>query len=143
MATKKSIKEGKSSADFDYKSITSFENACVKTNIQVNIPDVSMIPESLGRFIVAAYKLAIIFEAINSGWTPDWSNCKQYKYFPWFEVKATKAMSSGFVFSDSGYFFTYADSHVGSRHCTDTSEKALYMGKQFQALYKDYLLISK
>ena len=143
MEPKKSMKKEKSIADFDYKSITSFEDACVKTNIQVTIPDVSMIPEGLGRFIVAAYKLAIIFEAINNGWIPDWNNWNQYKYFSWFEVNATKALSSGFGFSGSDYDCTDARTVVGSRLCTDTSEKALYIGKHFEELYKDYLLISE
>lgn len=143
MATKKSIKTEKSSADFDYKSITSFEDACAKNNVPTNVPDVSMIPDRLGKFIVAAYKLAIILEAINNGWIPDWSDWKQYKYYAWFEVKATKALSSGFGFSYSDFNYTHSYATVGSRLCTDTSEKALYMAKQFEDLYKDYLLISE
>lgn len=41
-------------------------------------------------------KLAIIAEALNEGWKPDWSNSKEYKYWPW--LKFTPGV--GFSFGD-------------------------------------------
>lgn len=92
-----------------------------------------MLPEDLKKPIVAAYKLMVVFLAINNGWKPDWSNWNQYKYYPWLSVR-----SSGFGFSDSDYGCVYADTSVGSRLCTDTREKALYIAEQFESEYQDF-----
>jgi hypothetical protein len=129
---------------FDYTTIKSFEDAAIKVKVDPTaLPDVSMIPEEFRNAIINVYKLFIIFKAINNGWTPNWSNINQYKYFPWLEVKASKKLSSGFGFSDSYFYCTFTDTGVGSRLCTDTSDKALYIAKQFQAEYKEYFLFQK
>jgi len=121
---------------FDFRTIKSFEDACAKQNVDPTaLPDVSMIPEDLRKPIIAAYKLMIIFLAINNGWRPDWSDSNQYKYFPWYRV-----LSSGFGFSYSDYFYGNADTIVGSRLCTDSSEKALYIAEQFKTEYQEYFL---
>ena len=135
--TEKTKKTEKEVSKFDYKSIKTFEDACIKESIDpLLLPDVSMLPEDLRKPIVSAYKLMIIYKAINNGWVPDWGNYSEYKYFPWYSV-----VSSGFGFSLTHYHCTGTYAHVGSRLCTDTSQKALYVAKQFEELYKDYLLI--
>lgn len=137
--TTKTKKTAKSSEKFDYKSIKTFEDACKKLGLDpAALPDVSNIPEDLRKPIIANYKLTIIYRAINNGWRPDWSNWDQYKYFPWYRV-----LSSGFGFSSASYGYDDTDSNVGSRLCTDTSEKALYIANQFEDLYKDYFLYSE
>ena len=45
--------------------------------------------------------------------------------------------------SDTDYYCGSAGTCVGSRLCTDSSEKALYIGETFQAEYKEFFLISK
>lgn len=126
-------------AEFDFRTIKSFEDACAKESIDPEkLPDVSMIPEEFAKPIIAAYKLMVIFKAINNGWKPDWSNYNQWKYYPWFGV-----LASGFGFSCSGYYYDSTNADVGSRLCTDTSEKALYIAEQFEAEYKDYFLYSE
>jgi hypothetical protein len=135
-ATKKPAKEV---SKFDYKSIKTFEDACKKLNLDPEkLPDVSMIPEDLSKPMIAAYKLLIIFRAINNGWKPNWSKGSQYKFYPWYGV-----LSSGFGFSDWYYSYVYAYTCVGSRLCTDTSEKALYIASQFEAEYKEWILYSE
>ncbi len=142
MTTKKSPQENK--IKFDYKTIKSFEDACRRENIDSKaLPDVSMIPEPFRNAILNVYKLFIIFQAINNGWKPDWSNHNQYKYYPWFEIKASKVLSSGFGFSYSYYGCTYAGTTVGSRLCTENAGKALYIARTFQDEYKEFLLISE
>lgn len=134
--TKKSVK---TETEFDYKTIKTFEDACKKLNLDpMKLPDVSGIPGEFARPIIAAYKLFVIYKAINNGWIPDWSNWRQYKYYPWFDV-----LSSGFGFSRSDCHCDYASADGGSRLCTDSSEKAIYIAKQFEAEYQDYLLFSK
>lgn len=126
-------------AEFDFRTIKSFEDACVKESIDPEkLPDVSMIPEEFAKPIIAAYKLLVIFKAINNGWEPDWSNYDQWKYYPWFGV-----LSSGFGFSGSHYDCGRTATAVGSRLCTHTSEKALYIAEQFKAEYQDYFLYSE
>ena len=121
---------------FDFRTIKTFEDACTKENIDPTaLPDVSMIPKEFRKPIINAYKLLIIFKAINDGWRPDWSKLSQYKYFPWYRV-----LSSGFGFSYSGYLCAYSHTCVGSRLCTDTSEKALYIAEQFKAEYQEFFL---
>lgn len=116
---------------FNYKTIKSFEDACKSLNVDSK----SIFSENDSKDEIAYKKLKIIFKAINNGWVLEMGNSNQYKYYPWFGV-----LSSGFGVSDSIYHCTGASVIVGSRLCTDTSEKALYIAKQFEAEYKDYLL---
>jgi hypothetical protein len=135
-ATKKTTKKD---VKFDYTKIKSFEDACKHLGLDpAKLPDVSDIPEEFKKPIIAGFKLMIIYKAINNGWKPDWSNYDQGKYYPWFDV-----LSSGFGFSYALYYCDHTHTYVGSRLCTDTSEKALYIGKQFEAEYKDYFLFSE
>jgi len=132
-------KSTKKTPVFDFRTIKSFEDACAKENIDPTaLPDVSMIPEDMRKPIINAYKLLIIFKAINNGWRPDWSNSSQWKYYPWYGV-----LSSGFGFSVSYYDYGITRTIVGSRLCTDTSEKALYIAEQFKTEYQEYFLYSE
>jgi hypothetical protein len=132
--TKKTEKEC-----FDFRTIKSFEDACGHLGIDpLKLPDVSALSEEFSKPIIAYYKLIIIFKAINNGWEPDWSNSDQYKYFPWLSV-----LSSGFGFSRSRCVYGCTDAVVGSRLCTDTSEKSRYIANQFESEYKDFLLYSE
>ncbi len=138
------MEKKKKVAKFDYKTIKTFEDACKKENIDpTKLPDVSMIPEEFHKPIVAAYKLYVIFKAINNGWTPYWNDSSEYKYYPWFWVNASKEKPSGFGFSSSDCDFTTTGTGVGSRLCVQTSEEALYIAGQFTAEYLDFLLIIK
>jgi hypothetical protein len=135
MATK-SKKTEKKVLKFDFRTIKTFEDACKKAGMDPTaLPNLSSIPEEFRKPIIAAYKLMTIYKAINNGWRPDWNNWSQYKYYPWYEVS-----SSGFGFSDSSYYCVHAITYVGSRLCTDSSEKALYIAEQFKAEYQDYFL---
>ena len=136
MTTKNLEKKNK---DFDYKNIKTFEDACKKENIDPEkLPGVNDLPEDLKKPIIAVYKLFIIFLAINNGWKPDWSNSDQYKYYPWYWV-----LSSGFGFDFSHYLCPNSSTGVGSRLCTDTSDKAKYIANQFEKEYQEYLLYSE
>lgn len=138
MSTK--AKKTKASAPkFDYTTIKSFVDACKKMNVDPEkLPDVTGLPEEFAKPIIAYYKLLIIYQAINNGWKPNWGNWDEYKYYPWYEV-----LSSGFGFSVTVYGYGRASAHVGSRLCTDTRDKALYIAEQFKAEYQDYFLYSE
>jgi hypothetical protein len=132
--------------DVDYKKIpeiTSFADACNALGIKQNcLPDVSSFPEEHQNALTAHAKLIIIAQALNEGWKPDWNNTDQWKYYPWFEIEASKDAPSGFGFSGAHFDYWYSYSSVGSRLCFRTRGLALYAGKKFADLYKEYFLLT-
>jgi phage antirepressor YoqD-like protein len=85
----------------------------------------------------AAYKqVKEIVKAFNEGWTPDWTDSSQYKYYPWFKMGSPSG--GGCSFHVFGTWRT--GSCVGSRLCFETREKAIYAGEQFEELYKSYFV---
>ena len=132
MTTKKVTKK---KAAFDFKTMNTVEAAFKKCGLDpANLPDVSKLPERFS-FLITVFILSVIFEAMNDGWEPDFSNHNQVKYYPWPWVS-----SSGLGFSDSDCGYGYVDATVGSRLCTDTSEKAIWILEQFPELWKHWLL---
>ncbi len=77
-----------------------------------------------------AYKeLEVICQAVRQG-----NELSDFWYYPWF----TSINSSlGFSYCDFGY--GSAGAIVGSRLCTETSEKAEYVGRTFVAIYDRYI----
>lgn len=133
---KKEKKQVQAEPTFDFRTIKTFEQACHQVRVTTALPTLLYGCQELMRPTIAAYKLMMIFQAINDGWIPDWSNRDQRKFYPWFSV-----LSSGFGFSHSGFAYAYAPATAGSRLCADTSEKALYIATQFEQEYKDLLLL--
>lgn len=80
------------------------------------------------------YLAELLVKSLNEGCTPDWDNGKWDKYFPRFVMSP-----SGFRFSDYGLWA--ASSAVGSRLCFKSSDLAIYAGKQFTDLYKQFMII--
>lgn len=114
--------------------VKTFEDACKELGISKIELGVTGLPDDEGS--IAAYaQLIVIARALNEGWQPDWSNHNQYKYVPWFEHK------SGFGLSFYGYDGWDTCAHVGSRLCFKTRELSEYAGKQFAALYNQFLSI--
>jgi hypothetical protein len=132
MATKTTTKK---ELKFDFKTMNTVEAAFKKCGLDpATLPDVSKLPERFS-FLTTCFILSVIFEAINDGWEPDFSNHNQYKYFPWPWIS-----SSGFGFSSAIYGCAGTNSAVGSRLCTDTSEKAIWILEQFPELWRHWLL---
>jgi hypothetical protein len=122
---KNSVKKG------DWKDIKSFSDACHAvgtTEDEFNEQFSNLEPDT-----VAYEKLKTAAKAINQGWTPDWDDTDQEKYYPYFNL------SSGFGFSDTRYSYgnTYTD--VGSRLCFESEAKAKYAGNQFLQIYEKFL----
>jgi hypothetical protein len=82
-------------------------------------------------------QLKLIVKAINQGWTPDWNDTNQRKWWPYFNL------SSGFGFSHSYSYYGYAPAAAGSRLCFQTEEKSNYAANQFTELYKEFISITK
>lgn len=120
---------------FDYRDIKTFADACVAcgtTEAEFNAKFGNL---GLDVDTINYEKLKIIFKAINNGWTPDWTNSNEYKYYPWFDVVSSGAGLSYYGCSDSN-----TDASVGSRLCTDKSKKAEFLGKQFREIFEGYML---
>lgn len=83
-----------------------------------------------------AYRIIkMLVKSLNEGWVPDWSNSKEVKYYPWFEMGG----SSGFRFD--GCDSWGSASGVGSRLCFKSRELAEYAGKQFTDVYKQFMTL--
>ena len=87
---------------------------------------------------VAYRKIKLIVKAFNEGWTPDWTNSNEYKYYPWFEMGSPSG--SGFRFYVYGFWNTF--SYVGSRLCFKSSELAKHVGNLFIDDYRDFLTLN-
>lgn len=107
------------------------------------LPDVSMIPKEYQKPVIAQYKLNVVADVLNDGWKPDYTDRNQWKYYPWFEVKADDKSRSG-----SGLSFYVVDgwstgTAAGVRLCFKDRKTATYAGKQFIKLYEDLYLMPK
>ena len=83
---------------------------------------------------IAYQRLKVVVRALNEGWTPDWNNSNQYKWYPWFYLD-----KPGFRFYGAGYAYAYSHATCGSRLCFSSEELAKYAANQFLDLYKDFL----
>lgn len=113
--------------------IKTFEDALEETG-RPDIPDFSGLPSNMRSYFIAQYKMSVIAEALNEGWTPDWNNSTEYKWRIWFR------MSSAFAFSYSGYDNECSGAGGGSRLCFKSEELAVYCAKQFLDIWKDIQL---
>lgn len=84
---------------------------------------------------IAFNKLKLIYKVFNGEWVADFNNKNQQKHYPLHEKSV-----SGFVFSNTDFYFYYTFSFCGSRLCTFSSEMAEHIGKQFVDIFEDYLL---
>lgn len=115
------------------------------------------------RDLTAFLKLRIITATLNQGWTPDWTNSNEWKYYPWFclytedeyndldaddKERCCRVVgrSGNGAYAHGGLVCAYARSasshssaHHGSRLAFKTRELALYAGKQFVDIWCDFV----
>lgn len=91
------------------------------------------------KALIALNKLFTIAQAWNEAdeFVPDFSDCNQYKWFPWFKYDEDAA---GFVFAATAYSPAYAYADLGSRLCFKSIARAAQFGKQFADLYNKIFL---
>ena len=118
--------------------VKSFEDACKVLDITPSVPVVTGIPEKYQKPLIANYQLMVIAEALNEGWTPDWSNGEWDKWYPWFDMDNS---SSAGRFSFLVAVHRFSCSLVGSRLCFKSEELADYAGTQFLELYRELFVI--
>ena len=120
------------------EKVKSFEDACKLLDITPSVPVVTGIPEKYQKPLIANYQLMVIAEALNEGWTPDWSNGEWDKWHPWFDMDDSSS-AGRFSFHVAGNLYSY--SIVGSRLCFKSEELADYAGTQFLELYRELFVI--
>ncbi|MCA4468156.1 hypothetical protein [Bacteroides xylanisolvens] len=115
------------------------------------------------RDLTAFLKLRIITAALNQGWSPDWTNSDEWKYYPWFclytedeyndldaddKERCCRVVgrsyvdanaNGGLVCADASIASSYSGASYGSRLAFKTRELALYAGKQFVDLWCDFV----
>ena len=89
--------------------------------------------------LIALNKLFTIAEAWNNEdeFVPDFSDCNQDKWFPWFVYDKDAAR---FVYAYTVHAPTYAGATFGSRLCFKTLKRAEQFGKQFIDLFNKVFL---
>jgi len=87
---------------------------------------------------IAYKKLKLIVSALNEGWTPDWQNDNEWKYYPWFDMDDSSS-SGRFSFHCSGN--RYSHSYCGSRLCFKSSDLCEYAAKTFLDIYRKFFII--
>lgn len=107
--------------------ITSFEEACLEVGED---PMASKFSEGT-RDEIAFKKLKVIVRALNEGWTPNWNNGSEYKWYPWFFLD-----SPGFRLDVVVYVRTGTPAGLGSRLCFKSRELSDYAAKTFLCLYE-------
>jgi len=124
------------------KQIKKWQDAFKQLGLDPKVlPDVSMLAPEDRKPVVAQYILAKVAKALNGDWVADHTNRNQYKYAPWFIVKADTRRPSGFGLSFSACAFWLTCTSCGVRLCYKDSETAEYAGKTFIKLYEDLYLM--
>lgn len=109
----------------------------------INLTDVAHLVNDLNpehiEALIALNKLFTIAHAWNKedGFVPDFSDCNQDKWFPWFKYDNYAAR---FLYANASYTPTNAHANFGSRLCFKSFERAEQFGRQFADLYNKVFL---
>ncbi|MBD5414869.1 MAG: hypothetical protein HDR46_01140 [Bacteroides sp.] len=106
--------------------------------------------------VLSYLRLRIVVAALNEGWTPDWNDKQQRKWYPWFYIYSEEEYNNlseedkcrvvgrassnafaygGLVYSSSSHVSTLSHTHDGSRLAFKSKELAKYCCEQFGELW--------
>ena len=122
------------------EKIKTIKDACMELRIPKQEIALNNTVSDIANSVNAFYQLCIITRALNQNWIPDLNNWKQNKWYNWFYVDSTGALS-GLSSSDLSDSPAYTDTTIGARLCFKSKELAIYAREQFFPLYEQYLLI--
>lgn len=111
--------------------------------------------------LFAYTRLAIIAEALNEGWRPEYTE-DEYRYYPWFGLYTQEEYddmddedkeccrfvgrsvsgayaNGGLVYALADNGSAYSSAYIGSRLAFKSRELAIYCGKQFIEIWINYL----
>lgn len=109
----------------------------------INLTDVAHLVNDLNpehiEALIALNKLFTIAHAWNKedGFVPDFSDCNQDKWFPWFKYDNYAAR---FLYANASYTPSNAHANFGTRLCFKSFERAEQFGRQFADLYNKVFL---
>lgn len=117
--------------------IKTYEDACEDQGITpLDLSDFLFLPEIDQKHSFAAHKVNTIIRSLNEGWTPDFNNSSEPKYYVWY-----KWAGSGSGFSSYGCGYDHVLSDVGARLHFKTRELAQYFATQFIKEVNEYFII--
>ena len=116
----------------DYKQIKTFPTACKALKLNAKELLAKWASNGDTKDEIAYKMLKIFIKAINGDWEADFDNTDQCKYYPFFYRK-----SKCFVLHSVYYYCD--DTHVSSRLCYETRDKALHGAKYGLKMYNGYL----
>ncbi len=124
----------------DATRVTSYEEACERVGVEPlteeRIKALELRPDEVAR-----KKLEVITAALNEGWSPDWNNTNEYKYYPYFYIEPRKhGAGAGLSYTNTNGAASATSASIGSRLCFHDHETARYAGKTFTELYEQLLL---
>lgn len=111
--------------------------------------------------VLAYLKMRIVVAALNEGWTPDWGNKDEYKWYPWFYILTEEEYNDlddddkcrvvgrasslanaygGLVDSYACSVSSYSYTSLGARLAFKSKELAIYAGQQFGELWASFLI---
>ena len=127
---------GKPNADFTVSKKMLSGNSLPLDGVTNLVKDLN--PRHLNA-LAALNKLFSIADAWNKadGFVPDFSNSRQYKYYPWFVYDKDAA---GFVCAATANAASSAYANFGSRLCFKTANRARQFGEKFVDLYNQVFL---
>ena len=83
-------------------------------------------------------QVKLIVEVLNEGKAPSLAK-GDYGYYPYFFIDRNESYPGGFRLSFNDYYFDYGYTIVGARLLYNSSDLAIYAGKQFEDIYNDFL----
>ena len=115
------------------KKIKTFGDACVACGTTEKEFNNKFANLGLPKDTIAYEKIKVIVKALNGEWVPNWKDSNEYKYYPYFRM-------SPFGFGAVGCDRWGTVSLAGSRLCFKNRELAEYAGKQFEDIYKNFIV---
>lgn len=124
----------------DAPRVKSYEEACERVGVEPlteeRIKALELRPDEVAR-----KKLEVITAALNEGWSPDWNNTSEYKYYPYFYIEPRRRSAyAGLSCTRTYIAASSTTANIGSRLCFHDHETARYAGKTFTELYEQLLL---
>ena len=124
----------------DAPRVTSYEEACERVGVEPlteeRIKALELRPDEVAR-----KKLEVITAALNEGWSPDWNNTDEYKYYPYFYIEPRKyGAYAGLSCTHTAGAASATGASIGSRLCFHEPDAARYAGRTFTELYEQLLL---
>ena len=120
--------------------VKSYEEACERVGVEPlteeRIKALELRPDEVAR-----KKLEVITVALNEGWSPDWNNTDEYKYYPYFYIEPRKhGAPAGLSSANALSAASFTAASIGSRLCFHEPDAARYAGRTFTELYEQLLL---